>query len=303
MEKLLIIGGATGSGKSAVAVECALRLDGEVVSADSMQIYKGLNVGTAKITENEAKGVLHHMIDVVSPKESFSVCDYKKAAVAIVRDVLSRGKTPIVCGGTGLYIHSLIYDMSYSGEYDETLRASLKDELEKIGKEKMFEKLRSLDPDAANKLHVNDEKRVLRAIEKALTGGTKENDFEKPLFDYKLYLIKRPREILYNRINERVDEMMRSGLKKEVEDLLAAGVSFSDRSMQAIAYKEWALKKEGLSDEEIFELIKRRTRNYAKRQDTWFKQYKTAIEVQAEGKTPSEIADFIVRDFKGEDND
>lgn len=298
MKKLLIIGGATGSGKSAIAVECALRLSGEIVSADSMQIYKGLDVGTAKITAEETKGIPHHMIDVVSPKDLFSVCDYKKQAVFVIEDIFSRGKTPIVCGGTGLYINALIYDMSYSGEYDETLRSDLKNELSEIGKEKMFEKLRLLDPEAANRLHVNDEKRVLRAIEKALTGGTKENDFEKPLYDHSIYLISRPRDNLYDRINKRVDQMMQNGLKREVEGLLASGVTFSDRAMQAIAYKEWNLQKEGFSDDAISDLIKKRTRNYAKRQITWFKQYKNAINVDAEGKTAAEIAEEIVSDFR-----
>ncbi len=302
MKRLLIIGGATGSGKSGVAVQVAHLLGGEVVSADSMQIYRGLNVGTAKITKEETEGIPHYMIDVCSPKDVFSVCDYKKHAIPIIEDIFSRGKVPVVCGGTGLYVHSLIYDMSYSGEYDEELRRKLKAELDAFGKDHMFESLRSIDPRAAEKLHVNDEKRVLRAIEKAMTGGREENDFEKPLYDHKIYLMTRDRGVLYERINARVDQMFRDGLKKEISELIASGVDFSDRCMQAIAYKEWKEFFSGqITEEDVRELIKKRTRNYAKRQITWFKQYKEARLIEADGKSAQTIAEEIVCDFRKKD--
>ena len=297
MKDILVIGGSTGTGKSDIAVQCALKMNGEVISADSMQIYKGMNVGTAKISQAEMQGIPHHMIDIVSPREPFSVSDYKKIAVPLVREIKSKGKLPIVCGGTGMYIDSLLYDMSYSGEYDPTLRASLMAELEEKGKEQMHQKLSECDPNAAARLHVNDTKRVVRAIEKAMTGGKAEDDFAKPLFSCKIYVITRPREILYDRIGRRVDRMMAGGLKKEVDDLLASGVSYDDQAMQAIAYKEWKLLSEGKSTEEVVALIKKNTRNYAKRQITWFKRYKDATVIDAEGKNAEIIADFIAKDF------
>ena len=296
--RLLVIGGATGTGKSDVAVLVAERLGGEVISADSMQIYKGMNIGTAKITPAEMRGVKHHMIDVISPKGTFTVADYKREASAVIRDLIARGKVPVVCGGTGMYIHSLLYDMSYSGAYDPALREALNAELAEKGKEYMHEKLASLDPAAAARLHVNDVKRVVRAIEKQMTGGTAEDDYNKPLFAYKMYVLERPREKLYERINLRVDKMLAAGLREEIAALEAAGVKADAQSMQAIAYKEWATPN--LSDEEIIELIKKNTRNYAKRQNTWFKQYKDAVHVDVDALSATEAADLIVKDYMGE---
>lgn len=295
MKDILVIGGATGTGKSDVAVECALRLQGEIISADSMQIYKGMDIGTAKISKAEMRGVPHHMIDIVSPREAFTVADYRKRAIDCVETIKSKGKLPIICGGTGLYVNSLLYKMSYSGAFDPELRDELNQELSDKGKEYMHEKLRELDPAAAERLHVNDTKRVLRAIEKAMTGGFAEDDFTKPLYSADIYLISRPREILYQRIDARVDKMIAGGLRKEVEALLKQGVDGSAQSMQAIAYKEWALD---LSENETIELIKKNTRNYAKRQITWFKQYKDAVTIDAEGKTPFEIAERIASEIK-----
>ena len=301
MTKLLVIGGATGTGKSDVAVLVAERLGGEIISADSMQIYKGMDIGTAKITPEEMHGIKHHMIDIVSPKDTFTVADYKREATNVIRDIISRGKVPVVCGGTGMYIHSLLYDMSYSGAFDPALREALNAELEEKGKEYMHDKLASLDPAAANRLHVNDAKRVVRAIEKKMTGGVEEDDFKKPLFDYKMYVLERPREKLYDRINLRVDKMLAAGLRDEIHRLISEGVTMESQSMQAIAYKEWATPN--LTDEEIVELIKKNTRNYAKRQNTWFKQYKDAERIDIEGMTAKEVSDKIVSDYMGEKDD
>ena len=295
MKDILVIGGATGTGKSDVAVECALRLHGEIISADSMQIYKGMDIGTAKISQEEMRGIPHYMIDIVSPETPFTVADYQKRAIECVEEIKARGKLPIICGGTGLYINSLLYKMSYSGAYDSKLRDELNQELANKGKEYMHRKLGEMDPAVAERLHINDTKRVLRAIEKAMTGGFAEDDFAKPLYSADIYLISRPRDILYQRIDARVDKMIASGLKKEVDVLLKEGVDGAAQSMQAIAYKEWAL---GLSEKETIELIKKNTRNYAKRQITWFKQYKEAVTIDAEGKTPFEIAERIASEIK-----
>lgn len=295
-KELLVIGGATGTGKSDVAVECALRLNGEVISADSMQIYRGMDIGTAKISKSEMKGIPHHMIDIVDPSEKFTVADYQKEAIECVEDIRRRGKKPILCGGTGMYIHSLLYQMSYSGAYDPTLRQALTDELSEKGKEYMHAKLAALDATAAERLHVNDTKRVLRAIEKALTGGGAEDDLSKPLYSYEMYLIERPRDILYKRIDLRVDKMIAAGLREEVKRLIQSGIGYDTQCMQAIAYKEWGLP---LSYDEIVALIKKNTRNYAKRQITWFKQYQDAVHLSAEGKSAAEIAESICKDIRG----
>ena len=297
MTRLLIIGGATGSGKSKVAVACAEKLNGEIISADSMQIYRGFDIGTAKITADEMHGIPHYMIDICDPNDTFTVADFKKKATEYVLDIINRGKTPIVCGGTGMYIHSLLYDMSYSGAFDPELRKQLNEELLLCGKEYMHDKLASLDPSAAQRLHVNDTKRVVRAIEKHLTGGGAENDYEKPLFPYKMFLLDRDRETLYDRINKRVDKMLRDGLLSEVSRLRSEGVRPDAQAMQAIAYKEWDM---GLSEAETIELIKKNTRNYAKRQNTWFKQYKDAVHLDAQNTAMDEIVQTIINNYSGE---
>lgn len=300
MKPLLVIGGATGTGKSALAVAVAEILNGEIVSADSMQIYRGLDVGTAKIMPKEMNGIAHYMIDVVEPTDQFSAADYKAMALTAIQTIERKGKVPILCGGTGLYINAVLYDMTFSGEYDAALREQLREELAERGKYAMHDKLKALDPDAAQRLHVNDEKRVLRAIEKALTGGTKENDLSVPKYPYRLFVTEAPREQMYRRINERVDQMLADGLKQEVDGLLARGIGYDKQCMQAIAYKEWAARAAGASDGEIVELIKKNTRNYAKRQVTWFKQYPDAIRVDMTASTLQECAERVAAEYNKE---
>ena len=300
MKPLLIIGGATGTGKSALAVAVAKRICGEIVSADSMQIYRGLDIGTAKITPEEMCGIPHHMIDVVDPQSQFSAADYKKKATKAIEEITAKGKVPILCGGTGLYINAVLYDMSFSGEYDAELRAQLKKESEDKGKTAMYEKLKTLDPDAASRLHVNDEKRVLRAIEKALTGGKEENDLTVAKYPYKMFVTEMPRDLMYRRIETRVDDMIANGLKSEVEGLLRRGIDYGKQCMQAIAYKEWSEYDSGLDESSIVELIKKNTRNYAKRQVTWFKQYHDATRLDMTAASLSEIADRVVKEYIGD---
>ena len=303
MKPLLIIGGATGSGKSDIAVACAKILNGEILSMDSMQIYRELNIGTAKITQEEMRGVPHHLIDICSPEDSFTAADYKVKAQEIIKEVQSRGKLPILCGGTGLYLNAVLYDLSFSGEFDPKLRNELLAEAKEKGKEAMHEKLRALDPDAANRLHPNDEKRVIRAIEKAMTGGEKERDFEQAKYPYRLFVTDLPREVLYQKIERRVDRMMREGLLAEVKDLLRRGIGYDKQCMQAIAYKEWAFADEGMKQEDVVALIKKNTRNYAKRQITWFKQYQDAVRISVEDRNSEEIAEEIARIYEGNDED
>ena len=277
LNKLLVICGATASGKTALAVECARLFNGEVVSADSMCIYRGCDIGTAKPTEEERQGIPHYMIDIVDAKDSFSVGDYKDRALAVVNDIISRGKLPVICGGTGFYINSLLFDLSYgNAPADNFVRAKYVDYCEKNGKEALFELLKGRDPATASVLHVNDVKRVSRALEILEISGKKKseiNDDKTPVFDYKSFAIDFSREELYNRINKRVDIMMKDGLVDEVKGLLASGVTRDSQSMQGIGYKEVIDGLEnGLSVSEIAATIKFNTRHYAKRQVTFFKR-------------------------------
>ncbi len=298
MNKLLIIGGATGTGKSDIAVASAKLLDGEIISTDSMQIYRGLDIGTAKIKREEMQGIPHYMIDIVDPEDSFTAAEFKIKATEIIHDIIRRGKTPILCGGTGLYINAILYDLSFSGDYDPVLREKLLTERTEKGKEYMHEKLAALDPAAAMRLHVNDEKRVIRAIEKALTGGKAEADLTQAKYPYLLYVTDIPRETMYARIEERVDRMMIAGLKEEVMGLISRGIGFDKQCMQAIAYKEWAyaLSKE-MTEDEVVALIKKNTRNYAKRQVTWFKQYKDAYKIETLDRSVEDIAAEIAAKY------
>ena len=270
----IVIGGATASGKSGLAIEVAKRTNGEIIGADSMQIYKKMDVGTAKVTEEETQGVVHHLIDVVEPNETFSVAQYEKLAKTAIKDIENRGKTPIVCGGTGLYINSLIYDYQMSA-YDPKLRENLMRELDEKGLDYMYEKLLKLDPLAEN-IHKNNVKRVIRALEVYLTEGKSvldKND-KASTVPHLMYAVDMPREVLYERINLRVDKMFADGLEDEVNSLIEnEKLTFDMQSMQAIGYKEFNGYLNGEYDKNtLTELIKQHSRNYAKRQITWFKR-------------------------------
>ncbi len=277
MAKVLVICGATASGKTALSVDCAKRFDGEIVSADSLLVYKGLNIGTAKPTIEEREGIPHYMIDVVEPQESFSVSDYEKMALPIVQSLLAEGKTPIICGGTGFYIQSLLYKSQFGNVgADEKIREKYERLAETYGKEYVHSILAEKDVKSAKKLHPNDVKRVIRALEIFdMTGKAKSEQCDEliPRFDFVAVSVDYPRERLYARINRRVDVMFENGLMEEVKGLLNSGIAESAQCMQGIGYKEIA---EGLrvrlTTEEIKELIKKNTRNYAKRQQTYFKR-------------------------------
>lgn len=277
MKRLLCVVGPTCSGKSSFAVRCAKALKTDVISCDSMQIYRGMDVGTAKITEKEASGVTHHMIDVADPSSGFSVAEYRENALPVIERLLSAGKTPVICGGTGLYLDAVLYPLDFSGVCrDEALRSRLTDELNEKGSLFMHEKLRKMDPESAEKIHLNDTKRLIRALEINLTSGARESGQTKtPAFDFLMIgFLPRDRKALYGKIDARVDEMFENGLEKEVRGLLENGVSFADQSMQAIGYKEFRPFFAGeITGDELRETIKKHTRNYAKRQMTWFGRY------------------------------
>ena len=275
--KVLVICGATASGKTSLAVSCAKQLNTEIISADSLLVYQKLNIGTAKPSEEEKQGVTHHLIDEISPFESFSVSDYEDRALPIVEKLLSQGKTPIICGGTGFYINSILYKSQFG---NIGANQEIREYYEKIASEHgnayLHGILKEKDPESAEILHENDIKRVIRALEIYDTTGkpkSKQGDTYLPRFDFVAVSVDYPRETLYERINLRVEQMFKQGLVEEVESLLQSGVSTTAQCMQGIGYKEFVQgKEEGLSLDEVKELIKKNTRNYAKRQITFFKR-------------------------------
>lgn len=281
MSRVIVVAGPTASGKTALAIELARKLGGEIVSADSMQIYRGMNIGTAKATPQEQAAARHHMIDVADPAENYSVSRYVDEAVLCCEDILSRGKVPVICGGTGLYIDSLLSGRDFgSREDDGALREELSARYDAIGGEAMLAELAAFDAERASKLAPNDKKRIVRAFEVyRLTGETiSEHDARTrlipPRYDAEYHILgMTDREALYRRIDARVDKMISLGLVGEVENLLKT-VPPSATSMQAIGYKEIASYLQGECRlEDAVDLIKQSSRRYAKRQITWFKKY------------------------------
>ena len=282
---ILVICGPTASGKTALAVELALRLDGEVVSADSMQVYRGMDIGTAKPTAQEMRGVPHHMLDIAAPAENYSVARYVAEAVPVVDGILAQGRLPIVAGGTGLYIDHLIAGRRFAPfEADSGLRESLQARARAEGLPALRSELERADPEAAARIHPNDEKRTIRALEVFLTTGKpiSQHDRESRTLPDRytpltIALNFQERPWLWERIDRRVDEMMDRGLEEEVRGLLASGVPGDCTAMQAIGYKELAAAVlEGRPVDQGAEEVKLRSRQYAKRQLTWFRRNRQA---------------------------
>lgn len=299
---VLMLSGATASGKTSVAIELAKRLNGEVISADSMQIYKYFDIGTAKPTKEEMGDVVHHMIDFVEPDCTYDVSEYKSSVENLIGDIQERGKFPIICGGTGLYFDALMKNIEFSSvEVDFEYR----EELEKIagehGNQHLHDMLREIDPVSADNIHPNNVKRVIRAIEATKTSGVPFSEQKKnavvkpPAFSYKLFFLEHDREVLYERINRRVDIMLEMGLVDEVREMYAKGYLGNTTAAQAIGYKE-LLKfvNREINFEDSVELLKRESRRYAKRQITWFKQYSDRINIPCGNKSVEEIAQNII---------
>jgi len=279
MNKVIVIAGPTASGKTDLAIKLAHEINGEIISADSMQIYRGMDIGTAKPTMEERQGIPHYLIDIVDPDEEYSVAHFQRDAKNCIREILNSGKVPIVAGGTGLYINSLVYNINFSEttadwEYRKQLEEIARDK----GPEELHRFLQKVDPVSAEKIHPNNIKRVIRALEVFKTTGKPisqhqlESRTEKPEYEFKIFGLEMDRKILYERINKRVDKMMEIGLYEEVESLLEK-YSPDLVSLQGIGYKEIisAIKGE-YSLEEAVEKIKLNTRHLAKRQITWFKK-------------------------------
>ena len=292
--KIAVITGPTASGKTALGVALAETLHGEVVSADSMQIYRRMDIGTAKPTPEEMRGVPHHMIDVAEPEENYSVARYVAEASACVDDILARGKLPVVVGGTGLYIDSLVSGRTFAdGSSDSALRQELNERYDEIGGEGLLGELRKVDPERAQKLHAADKKRIVRAMEvyiltgKTITQHDAETRARPPRYDAaRIALDFTERADLYARIDRRVDAMVEAGLFDEERALLASGVPGDCTAMQAIGYKEAAGAVRGeITEAEAAERIRQESRRYAKRQLTWLRRDPSLFWIRFE-KTP-----------------
>lgn len=280
MNKIIAIAGPTAVGKTKFAIEVAKAFNGEVVSCDSMQLYKYMDIGSAKPTPEEMAQAKHHLVDFLDPRDEFSVSRYQEIAKEAINDILNRGKIPVISGGTGLYLNSLLYNMDFSsvpGDY--SYRNELTELAEKEGNEYIHNMLVQQDPEAASKIHPNNVKKVVRALERLKEGEGKIkqfSDIKEETTDYEAILIglTRDREELYNRINLRVDLLMEAGLLEEVQQLMNMGLTPDNISMKGIGYKEIMDYLDGkYSLEEAVETVKKNTRHYAKKQLTWFRRY------------------------------
>lgn len=275
MENLLIITGPTGIGKTEISLKLANKYKGEIISSDSMQIYKKLDIGTAKV-DLDKTDIPHHMVDILEAHENFSVADFKFKAKEIISDINRRGCLPILVGGTGLYINSIVYNLDFTEtKADYEYRDDLRKILEEKGSEFLYNKLFNLNKDIAAKIHPNNGQRIIRALEILKSGNEKENNFRQENEDYNLIFIglNMDRERLYERINSRVDKMIELGLVGEVRSLLDQGLDKNSQSLKAIGYKEVIsyLERE-IEYSEMIDLIKKNSRHYAKRQLTWFRR-------------------------------
>lgn len=289
--RVVAVVGPTASGKTDLALELARLFNGEIVSCDSMQIYRGMDIGTAKPTKAEMSLIKHHMIDIAEPSDSFSAADYAPLAKEAVLDIISRGKLPIFCGGTGLYLDSVLYANEYAAtETDPEVRKALFDEANEKGATALWERLLSVDPKSAEAIHPNNIKRVIRALEIYITSGITKAEWDSrsrltpPPFESTVIALERPRDELYERIDKRVDLMLEAGLEKEVRELVDSGkLPLDSTAAQAIGYKEFISYFEGkITLDEASERIKQATRHYAKRQLTWFKRNKAVNWIKSE---------------------
>jgi len=304
--KVIVICGPTASGKTGLSVKVAQAMNGEIVSCDSMQIYKDMNIGTAKVTKEEMQGIPHYLIDFVSPDKRYSVAEFQKDAEKAISQIIAKGKTPIVVGGTGLYVDTLAYHIQYPEiETDLEYRKQLEEMIQKKGLEVVYQKAKEIDLQATEKVSSNDKKRIMRILEiYHQTGKTKtqleiESRREEPPYEYLVYAIDMDREKLYDRINQRVDIMINQGLIEEVQNLLKKYEKFPT-AMQGLGYKEVvAYLKGDMTKEEMIETLKQETRRYAKRQLTWFRKNKEIKWIDGLAQ-PEENIQRILEDYEKE---
>ncbi len=297
--KLAIIAGPTAVGKTKISVELAKRISGEIISADSMQVYRGMDIGTAKVTPEETCGIPHHLIDILDPTEDFNVVEFAKRAKEAILSIQQRDRIPILVGGTGFYIQAVLYDIDFTeNDNDMSFRHALEEEAKEKGPLALHERLASVDPEAAKAIHPNNVKRVIRALEffeksrlKISDHNREQNEKESP-YDYKYFALTNDRAKIYENIEKRIDIMLDQGLVHEVHALLEKGVSRDRVSMQGLGYKEIAAYLDNeISFEEAVYILKRDTRHFAKRQLTWLKREPDVIWFDKSGLTDEEIID------------
>lgn len=303
---LVVLTGPTAVGKTALSIAFAKAVQGEIISADSMQVYRGMDIGSAKIRKEEMDGVPHHLLDILEPDEIFNVMIFQQLAKKAIEEIYDRGHIPILTGGTGFYIQSVLYDISFVEETDDTVRKRLEKEAKEKGAAYLHEKLAKVDPATADNVHANNIKRVIRALEFYELNSyplSQHNETERQksspyLFRY--YVLNEPRELLYKRIEKRVDQMLADGLVAEVEALKQKGCSRDMVSMQGLGYKEILDYLAGACTlEEAADTIKKETRHFAKRQLTWFRREKEVIWVEKGSfKNAQELLMFLIEDYK-----
>ena len=306
LRPLVILTGPTAVGKTALSIEFAKAVRGEIISADSMQVYRGMDIGSAKIKKEEMDGVPHHLIDILEPDEPFNVMRFQQLAKKAIAEIYGRGHIPVLTGGTGFYIQSVLYDIAFAEETDTSIRMEFEREAAEKGAEYLHEKLASVDPVTAKNIHANNVKRVIRALEFYRLNGYplsqhNETERQKPspyLFRY--YVLTEPREALYERIEKRVDRMLKEGLVAEVEALKRKGCTRDMVSMQGLGYKEILDCLSGLCTlEEAVDAIKKETRHFAKRQLTWFRREKEVTWVEkSEFADARAVLQYLVSDFR-----
>lgn len=305
LRPLVVLTGPTAVGKTALSVEFARAVQGEIISADSMQVYRGMDIGSAKIKKEEMAGVPHHLLDILEPHEPFNVMSFQQLAKKAIAEIYDRGHIPILTGGTGFYIQSVLYDIAFTEETDAGIRRKLEQEAAEKGAEYLHEKLALVDPVTAENIHANNVKRIIRALEFYQINGyplSQHNETERQkespyLFRY--YVLNEPREALYQRIEERVDRMLSEGLIAEVESLKKKGCTREMVSMQGLGYKEILDYLSGLCTlEEAVDTIKKETRHFAKRQLTWFRREKEVTWVEKnEFEDAQALLAFLLSDY------
>lgn len=307
MKNLVILTGPTAVGKTALSINLAKAINGEIISADSMQVYKKMDIGTAKVTPEEMDGVKHYLIDAIEPTEDFHVVRFQKMVLEAMDEIYSKGKIPIICGGTGFYIQAILYDIQFTEqEIDESYRKSLEDYADEFGNEALHTRLNEVDPESASTIPAANRKRVIRAIEYFHQTGEKfsvHNEREKQRtspYNFAYFVLNDDRGLLYNRIDKRVDIMMKAGLLDEVKMLLAMGCKPGMTSMDGIGYKEIISYLDGnISLEDAVELIKKNSRNYGKRQLTWFRREKEVTWLDKTVlKDDRQLLDYILSQLK-----
>ncbi|PKL92546.1 MAG: tRNA (adenosine(37)-N6)-dimethylallyltransferase MiaA [Candidatus Goldiibacteriota bacterium HGW-Goldbacteria-1] len=303
----MVICGPTASGKSAIAVETAAVLNGEIISSDSMQVYRDMDIGTNKISIEAQKGIPHHLIGIIDPESAYSAAMFKKDAESLLDEIKKRNSLPIICGGTGLYIDGIIKGLAVSGEVDEYIKERIRRLEKEKGAEYLYEMLKAKDPQEADVIDRKNPRRLTRALEIIESTGKKVSDIKKSTAqtaykdEYMIFVIDAQKDVLYSRIDRRVDAMVNDGLFEEVEALLKKGIKADSVPMQAIGYKEAAMYISGAEKkEDVIMMIKQATRNYAKRQLTWFKRYKNAHRIDATNGDEKKAAQDVIKAWKSQ---